>query len=107
MSDQSKTRRKKLEEFVAKNPNDAFSRYGLAMACMREGDHSAADGHFRQLAENHPDYVPAYLMYAQMLVQEKRQGEAKSVLASGIAAAARQGNQHARSEMEALLAAIG
>jgi len=27
-----------LEEFVATKPDDAFSRYGLAMECMNSGD---------------------------------------------------------------------
>ena len=31
MPDQKKTRRQMLEEFVANKPDDAFSRYGLAM----------------------------------------------------------------------------
>jgi hypothetical protein len=31
MPDLKKPRRQMLEEFVAKQPNDAFTRYGLAM----------------------------------------------------------------------------
>jgi cytochrome c-type biogenesis protein CcmH/NrfG len=59
MTDQKKTRRQMLEEFVAKKPDDAFSRYGLAMECMNGGDPGAADGHFRALIERTPDYIPA------------------------------------------------
>jgi predicted Zn-dependent protease len=103
MTEQKKTRRQKLEELLAQNPNDAFSRYGIALECAREGDHATADSHYRTLLQNSPDYVPAYLMYAQMLAQDERREEAKSVLATGIEAATRQGNQHARSEMEFLL----
>ena len=106
MTDQKKTRREKLEQFLAQNPNDAFSRYGLAMECIREEDRVAAEKHFRTLLENHADYVPTYLMYAQMLVQQERIPEAKSVLTTGIDAATRQMNQHARSELEALLSEI-
>jgi cytochrome c-type biogenesis protein CcmH/NrfG len=51
MTDQKKTRRQMLEEFVAKKPDDAFSRYGLAMECMNSGDPAAADTHFRTLLE--------------------------------------------------------
>ena len=106
MSDQKKTRRKKLEEFLASNPNDAFSRYGLAMECMNSGDAAAANEHFRALLERNADYVPAYLMYAQMLARESRNDEARVVLTTGIGAADRKGDQHARSEMETLLAEI-
>jgi predicted Zn-dependent protease len=107
MSEQKKTRREILEEFVDKKPDDAFSRYGLAMECVNGGDPAAAEVHFRALIENNPDYVPAYLMYAQMLARESRVGEAKQVLSRGIAAAAQMGNQHARAEMETLLADLG
>jgi thioredoxin-like negative regulator of GroEL len=103
MSEQKKTRRRMLEEFVAKKPDDAFSRYGLAMECMNGGDTGAADGHFRELLSRNADYVPAYLMYAQMLAREARAEEARQVLSTGIAAADKKGDQHARSEMETLL----
>jgi thioredoxin-like negative regulator of GroEL len=107
MSEPKKTRRQVLEEFVAKKPDDAFSRYGLAMECMNGGDTGAADGHFRELLSRNADYVPAYLMYAQMLSRESRADDARTVLSTGIAAADKTGDQHARSEMETLLAEIG
>jgi cytochrome c-type biogenesis protein CcmH/NrfG len=103
MTDQKKTRRQMLEEFVSKKPDDVFSRYGLAMECMNSGDPAAADTHFRALLERHADYIPAYLMYGQLLARESRTGEARQVLSTGIAAATKEGDQHARSEMEALL----
>lgn len=106
MTNQNKSRRQKLEQFLAQNPNDAFSRYGLALECMKEQDRAEADKHFRVLLQQHADYVPAYLMYAQMLLQQERKVEAKSVLTTGIEAASRQQNLHARSEMEALLAEL-
>ncbi len=99
---QTKSRRQILEEFVAQKPDDAFSRYGLALECLNSGDAAAADQHFRALFEHNPDYVPGYLMYAQFLAREGRAPEAKQILSSGIAAATKAGNQHARSEMEAL-----
>jgi Tfp pilus assembly protein PilF len=103
MTEQKKTRRQLLEEFVAQKPDDAFSRYGLAMECMNSGDSNAADQHFRVLLERHADYIPAYLIYGQFLVRESRPGEAKQVLSNGVTAASKAGNTHARSEMEALL----
>jgi predicted Zn-dependent protease len=106
MTDQKKSRRQKLEEFVAQNPNDAFSRYGLALEFLREGDKTGAEAQFRTLIENHADYVPGFQMYAQMLAQDERRAEARSILAAGIAAATRVGNAHARSEMEGLLAEL-
>jgi thioredoxin-like negative regulator of GroEL len=107
MSEPKKTRRQMLEEFVAKKPDDAFSRYGLAMECMNSGDTPAANEHFRALLQHNADYVPAYLMYAQMLARESRKEEARQVLTNGIATAFKKGDEHARSEMEALLTQIG
>jgi len=103
MTEQNKTRRQKLEQFLTQNPNDAFSRYGVALECLREGDLPGAELHFKTLLEANPDYVPGYQMYAQTLAQHNRAAEAKELLSRGIAAADRQGNQHARSEMEGLL----
>jgi thioredoxin-like negative regulator of GroEL len=107
LAELKKTRRQILEEFVAKKPDDAFSRYGLAMECMNGGDPAAANEHFGALLQRNGDYVPAYLMYAQFLVRESRAAEAQQVLSAGIAAAGKKGDQHARSELEALLAEIG
>ena len=106
MNEQKKTRRQMLEEFVARKPDDAFSRYGLAMECMNAGDSAAAAENFRTLLERNADYVPAYLMYAQLLVRESRTKEARQVLSTGISAATKKGDQHARSEMEGFLAQL-
>ena len=99
---QKKSRRQLLEEFVTQKPGDAFSRYGLALECMKEGDSAAADQHFRALIERNPDYIPGYQMYGQFLAREERRQEARKVLTAGIAVASKAGNQHASSEMEAL-----
>ena len=107
MTEQKKSRREVLEEFVAKKPDDAFLRYGLALECMNNGDSAAADQHFRALLERNAGYIPAYQMYGQLLVRESRKEEARRVLANGIEAAAKAGNEHARSEMEALLNELG
>jgi tetratricopeptide (TPR) repeat protein len=104
MTDQKKSRRQVLEEFVEKAPNDAFSRYGLAMECMSNGDPFAAIRQFGLLLEKNADYVPAYLMYGQLLARESRKEEARQVLSQGMVAAAKKGDSHAASEMEALLA---
>ena len=96
-----------LEQFVANKPDDAFARYGLAMECMNCGEPTAAEEHFRALLERNMDYVPAYLMYAHLLVRQSRGAEAKKILLSGMEAATKEGNQHARSEMEGLLAQLG
>jgi hypothetical protein len=106
MTEQKKTRRQLLEEFIAKKPEDAFSRYGLALECSNTGDTAAADTHFRELNDRHPEYIPAYLMYAQMLARESRSADAREVLTKGISEAVKKGDQHACSEMESLLSEL-
>ena len=106
MTEQKKTRRQLLEEFVAKEPNDAFSRYGLALECSNTGDAPNADLHFRELLQRNIEYVPGYLMYAQFLAKQSRTEEARAVLNTGITVAARKGDAHARSEMEALFSEL-
>lgn len=99
-----KSRRQLLEELVASKPDDAFSRYGLALECMNSGDSAAADQHFSALLDRNAAYIPGYQMYGQFLARERRLEDARRVLGAGIAAADKAGNSHARSEMEALLA---
>jgi Tfp pilus assembly protein PilF len=103
MDDQKKTRRGLLETFVAQKPDDAFSRYGLAMECMNTGDTAAAEANFRELLQRNAGYVPAYLMFAQMLAKNSRPDDARGILQRGISEASKANNQHALSEMEALL----
>ena len=104
MTQPAKTRRQKLEEFVAATPNDAFSRYGLAMECVNSGDTSAAEEHFRKLIAANPDYVAGYFHFGQLLTRLTRSAEARQILSTGIAVAIKKGDDHARSEMETALA---
>jgi len=104
---QRKTRQQMLEEHVAAKPADAFARYGLALEYMNSGEPSAADAQFKKLLEGSPDYVPAYLMYAQLLQRDSRVDEAKRILREGVSRAAEKGDAHARSEMESLLVDLG
>jgi Tfp pilus assembly protein PilF len=106
MNEQKKTRRQMLEEFVAKKPDDAFSRYGLALECLNSGDPAGADSNFRELLARNAEYIPAYLMYAQFLVRESRPDDAKHVLNTGITVASQKGDLHARGEMESLFAEL-
>lgn len=107
MTGQTKTRREKLEALLAQNPNDAFTLYGLALEYVNSGDFPTAESYFRRLLTANPEYVPGYQMYAQNLAQQERTEDARTILTQGIQAAARAGNQHARSEMEGLLSELG
>jgi len=92
-----------LTEILAANPEDSFARYGLAMEYSKAGQVDQALTEFKTLTEKNPDYTPAYFMAAQTLATADRTEEAKRMLVDGIASARRAGNQHAQSEMTAML----
>jgi tetratricopeptide (TPR) repeat protein len=92
-----------LAQFLEQNPGDAFARYGLAMEHSRLGQTEAALQQFRKLLELHPDYTNGYFMAAQTLERAGRTAEAKKMLADGIEAAKRAGNNHALQEMSGML----
>jgi predicted Zn-dependent protease len=96
-----------LSDILSQNPDDAFARYGLAMEYSKAGEVEPALEQFRKLLTTHPDYTAGYFMAAQTLAQAGRNGEAKKMLADGIASAAKTGNTHAHSEMEAMLTDLG
>jgi Tfp pilus assembly protein PilF len=106
MSDPKKSRREVLEAFVAEKPDDAFSRYGLALEYLNSGDTRKAEGQFRELLQRNPGYVPGYQMLGQLLAKQSRSEDARSILAQGIAVATKAGNGHAQAEMESLLAEL-
>lgn len=92
-----------LTEILAASPDDTFARYGLAMEYGKAGQIEQALAEFKTLIEKNPDYTPAYFMAAQTLAGAERVDEAKRMLVDGISSARRTGNQHAQSEMTAML----
>ena|SRR5579871_4046469 len=100
-------RKEMLSQILADNPNDAFARYGLALEYANSGQTEAALAEFSRLLQVHKDYTPGYFMAAQTLAKAERPQEAKEMLRQGIASAVRTHNQHAQSEMEAMLEELG
>ncbi|HKM89884.1 MAG TPA: hypothetical protein VJX29_04655 [Candidatus Acidoferrales bacterium] len=92
-----------LAEFLAANPDDAFARYGLALECVNGGDDAAAEENFRRLLASHPEYVPGYYHYGQLLMRLSRGAEAQGTFRQGIETARKAGDSHALSELEAAL----
>ncbi len=92
--------------FVAKNPDDPFARYSLAMALRSAGSAADAAVEFEELRRRRPDYVPAYLMAGQALEALGRDAEAARAYVDGIAAATRANDMHARSELGLALEAV-
>jgi len=97
---------KRLELFdklIANGSVDPFHFYGRAMELRSLGRSAEALTAFMQLIERAPNYVPSYLMAAQLAQAASKLDEAKKACEDGIAAAKREGNEHALSELAALL----
>ena len=101
MADESRVA--SLKEILEQNPNDAFARYALGLEYSGAGDTEAALAEFQRLLATHPDYTNGYFMAAQTLVRADRTADARKMLRNGVECARRTRNQHAMSEMEAML----
>ena len=104
-------RMEQIEALLADDPDDPFLRYGLAMEHASAGDDAGCVAVLRDLIARTTaePYIPAYLQAGQALVRLDKIAEACAVLRDGIAAAERVGTadaQHARAEMQGLLASI-
>ncbi|MGB7546573.1 MAG: tetratricopeptide repeat protein [Terracidiphilus sp.] len=92
-----------LREILALDAKNSFARYGIAMELAGRGETDEALQEFETLLMNDPDYTAAYFMAAQTLANAGRTADAVERLKAGIACAARTGNRHALSEMQAML----
>jgi predicted Zn-dependent protease len=92
-----------LKEILSLDPRNSFARYGIAMELVGRGEKAAALAEFDTLLANDPEYTAGYFMAGQTLAGEGRAQEAISRLKEGINCAARNGNSHALSEMQAML----
>jgi len=101
------TRLEILKNMVAQNPNDSFSRYGLAMEYRNSGDLEGAVCEFRALIAVNPDYAYAYFHGGQTLEKLGRLEEAGEIYRAGIESAGRAGDRHAREELQGALDLLG
>ncbi len=92
-----------LKGMVAQNPNDSFSRYGLAMEYAKSGDLEQAIQEYRALLAANPNYSAAYYHGGQALEKLGRLEDARQFYRQGIEAATRTGDSHTRSEIQAAL----
>ncbi len=98
------TRRlEKLQNSLAANPADPFTRYLVALEFVKLNQPDEALSHFQQLHSEHAAYVPTYYQYAQLLDSLGRRAEAIAVYREGVRVARQAGDAHAASELQAAL----
>ncbi len=92
-----------LKTIVGQNPNDSFSRYGLAMEYANSGDLEQAVQEYQALLAVNPNYSAAYYHGGQTLEKLGRREQARELYQQGIEATTRIGDLHTRSEIQAAL----
>lgn len=92
---------------VAQNPNDTFSRYGLAMEYANSGNLELAVEEYESLLRGNPDYAAAYYHGGQALEKLGRIDQARIMYRRGLEATRRTGDAHTNSELQAALDILG
>jgi len=92
-----------LKNMVQQNPNDSFSRYGLAMEYANSGNLEKAVDEYGALLALNPDYAAAYYHGGQALEKLGRIDDARRMYQRGLEATRRTGDAHTNSEIQAAL----
>lgn len=99
-------RLERLEQFIEKDPDDAFSRHALALEWVKRGDDTAARSVFEALLQRCPGHVGSYFHYGRLL---ERAGEPRSALTAyqeGLRRAFEAGDAHAAAELRTAAEAL-
>ncbi|HXG92259.1 MAG TPA: tetratricopeptide repeat protein [Blastocatellia bacterium] len=102
-----KTRREMLEEFVAQDENDSFSRYALALELEKEGRELEAIPHLQEVIARDPGYVAAYYHLGRMLARMGQTEDARAIYHRGLDAAIAANDQRTRAEIQDAVDALG
>ena len=95
-----KNRREMLEEFLAADPNDSFSRYALALELEKDERTTEAITQLQEVLARDVNYVAAYYHLGRMLARAGNTDEALAIYRSGLDVAAKAGDQKTRSEIQ-------
>jgi Tfp pilus assembly protein PilF len=95
-----------LKGFLKENANDSFSRYALALEYVKLGQNEDARREFETVMSQDPDYVATYYQLGQLYRTLSMTHDAEKTFRTGITVAAKLGDEHTRSELEAALEAL-
>lgn len=94
------SRIERIEQLLSNEPDDVFLNFSLAMEYVKAERADDALARFARVHKLDPDYVPAYYQRGNLLASLDRIDPACEALREGIAAAKRNGDQHAVDEMQ-------
>jgi thioredoxin-like negative regulator of GroEL len=101
------TRRETLEQFVATDPDDSFSRYALALEFEKEQREADAITHLQEVITRDPGYVAAYYHLGRILARQGQTNAARQVYVSGLEAAIAARDERTRNEIQEALESLG
>lgn len=93
----------KLKEFLAADPNDAFTLYAIGLEYGKMGDQQRAIEALVQLRQNQPTYVPTYYQLAAFFRASGDTDKALETYRTGITIARKENDLHAASELQQAL----
>jgi hypothetical protein len=92
-----------FDKLIAEGSKDPFHHYARALELRSLGRAGEALAALTEVTAQFPDYVPSYLIAAQLAQAAQDLPRARDFAQRGLAAAQRSGNDHALSELGALL----
>lgn len=92
-----------MEAMIAEGSTDPFVWYARAMELRALERLPEALAAYEEVAERFPDYVPTYLMAAQVCEKLGRDADARGWCERGLEKARAAGDAHAESELQAFL----
>lgn len=95
-----------LQSILETSPDNCFVRYGLAQEHVKAGDDTAALEEFARILETDPSYQAAYYHSGKACQRLGRIDEARDIFQRGIEVSIRNGDLHARGELEAALSEL-
>lgn len=96
-----------LHSMVEAKPEDAFSRYALAMEYVNTGGLEPAVEQFNILLQQNPNYAAGYFHGGQTLEKLGRIDDARELYRRGIEVTGTTGDEHTRSELMGALEMLG
>lgn len=92
-----------LLEFHRLDPDDAFTQFAIAQEHLKRDDQEQALAFFEGLVGEHPDYIGTYYHLGKLYLALNRREAAIDAYRTGIDAATKKGDLHARAELQSAL----
>jgi hypothetical protein len=92
-----------LQNLITRGAKDPFVHYAHAMELRGLGRAEEALAAFDAVRQRFPEYVPTYLMAAQLAAELAAYARARELMIAGLAAAKAAGDDHATSELSSAL----